>query len=264
MCQRKTGPGGSVYPNWRGAAVSYGYTPFKKGPSVPKNKGKVAVAGGGISGITAAFELDKKGFLVTIYEQSNRLGGRIWDYEGKLISREAIEEELQIIGRLGIKVVYNNGIGREELKSLMNEFDAVYLGTGQWDNALFIHPETFQVLDWPVFAGGRLCDKNDSVIFAVGSGKRAAVSMERYVKKISLTASREREGSFETPVKFDLDDVKPAFRIKKKHEGIYGRRGGPRSKKMPQMPLPGMCKSVQSYEKIRYCAQKLREADTNQ
>ena len=36
------------------AAVQYGYTPLKKGPSLPKNNGVVAVVGGGISGITAA------------------------------------------------------------------------------------------------------------------------------------------------------------------------------------------------------------------
>ena len=200
------------------AAVRYGYTPFKKGPSMPKKKGKVAVVGGGISGITAAFELDKKGFQVTIYEQSERLGGRIWDYEGKRISREAIEEELQIIEKLGIKVSYDSRIGEEELEQLMEEYDAVYLGTGEWEKGLYIHPDTFQVFDSPLFAGGRLYDKSGSVIYAVSSGKRAALSMERYIKKISLTASREREGSFETSLNYHLGDVEPAPRIEKIHE----------------------------------------------
>ena len=52
------------------AAVCYGRAPFKKGVSAPKNNGKAAVIGGGISGISAAYELDKKGFAVTIYEAS--------------------------------------------------------------------------------------------------------------------------------------------------------------------------------------------------
>jgi glutamate synthase (NADPH/NADH) small chain len=47
-----------------------------------KPAGKVAVIGGGISGISAALELDRKGFQVTIYEKSEQLGGRLWDYEG--------------------------------------------------------------------------------------------------------------------------------------------------------------------------------------
>lgn len=193
------------------AAVSYGHTPFKKYDILPKKKGKTAVVGGGVSGLAAAFELDKKGFQVTIYEQSGRLGGRIWSYEGKRIARGAIEEELQTVGKLGIKVYYESRIGPEELNALMKEYDAVYLGAGEWEEALYIHPETFQVLDWPVFAGGRLTG-NDSVIHAVSSGKRAAISMERYVKKISLTASREREGPFKTPLDYNLEDAAPAAR----------------------------------------------------
>lgn len=197
------------------SAVYYGYAPFKKSTSISKNNGKIAVIGGGISGITAAFELDKKGFLVTIYEQSDRLGGRIWDYEGKQIDREVIEEELQIIDKLGINVICNKRIGREGLEELAKEYDAVYLGTGEWEGELLIHPETFQVFDQPVFAGGRLYNKNDSVIYAVSTGKRAAVSMERYVKKISLTASREREGSFETPLQYNPDNVESVPRVEK-------------------------------------------------
>jgi NADPH-dependent glutamate synthase beta chain and related oxidoreductases len=197
------------------AAVAYGYAPFRKGTSGPKNKGKVAVVGGGISGITAAFELDKKGFQATIYEAAMRLGGRIWDFEGELIGKDAIDEELQIIEGLGIKVNYGCRIGAKELKELTDEYQAVFLGTGAWESGLFISTETLQVLDWPVFAGGRLYTRNDSVIHSVSSGKRAAISIERYIKKISLTASREREGSFETPMKYNLEGEPSAARIEK-------------------------------------------------
>lgn len=197
------------------ATVAYGRTPLKKITAAVNKNGRIAVIGGGISGITAAFELNKRGFQVTIYEGDKRLGGRIWDYEGSLISKELIEEELQIISRLGIRVNFNSVVGNEELKNLLAEYDAVYLGTGSWNTELYINTETFQVLDWPVFAGGRLYQKvkyaadggNNSVIESVSSAKRAALSMERYVKKISITASREREGSFQTPLAYDLEDV---------------------------------------------------------
>ena len=202
------------------AAVHYGHTPFKKVSTMQKGKGNAAVVGGGISGITAAFELVRKGFSVTIYEQSERLGGRIWNYAGKEIDQAAIEEELQIIDKLGIKVYYDSRIDREELDPLMKEYDAVYLGAGEWEEGLYIDPDTLQVSGSALFAGGRLFDKNASVIYAVSSGKRAAVSMERYMKKISLTASREREGSFETPMKYNLDDTEPLPRIEKTNE-IY-------------------------------------------
>ena len=202
------------------AAVYYGYVPFKKGASLPKSNGKIAVVGGGLSGISAAYELNKKGFKVTVFEKSDRLGGQIWNYEGRLIDKKRIEEELKIIDRLEIDVYYNHKVGGEELKEIISEYDAVYLGTGEWGSELAISPDTFQVSDLPIFAGGRLYTKNDSVIYAVSSGKSAAISIERYIKKVSLTVSREREGSFETPMKYNLEDVQPVARIEKTDE-IY-------------------------------------------
>jgi Fe-S oxidoreductase len=202
------------------AAVQYGYVPYKKGASIPKNKGNVAVVGGGISGITAAFELDKKGFRVTVYEQSDRLGGRIWDFEGDRISKDHIEEELLTVERLDIQVEYGRRIGEKELESLTREYDAVYLGTGRWETGLRIDPDTFQVNGRPVFAGGKLCSGNDSVILSVSSGKKAAVSIERHIKKISLTASREKEGSYETPLKYNIEFVEPDYGALPEH-GIY-------------------------------------------
>jgi oxygen-dependent protoporphyrinogen oxidase len=37
----------------------------------------VAIIGGGITGLTAAFYLQRKGFPVTLYESSDRVGGVI-------------------------------------------------------------------------------------------------------------------------------------------------------------------------------------------
>lgn len=189
------------------AAIKYGYTPPKKALPNSRNAGKAAVIGGGLSGITAALELDRKGFKVTIHEKSDKLGGRLWDYEGTSLDKDIIEEELQILRKLNIEVILNSFISEKELKMIMNENNAVFLGTGEWDEELQIDPETFQVNYSSLFAGGRLLYKNGSVILSVSSGRRAAASIERYVKGISMTAQREREGAFETPLKYEVDDI---------------------------------------------------------
>lgn len=205
------------------AAVTFGYAPPKKALPIPKSNGKIAVVGGGISGITAAFELNRKGFEVTVYEQSEKLGGRIWKYENNHIDKKAIEEELGIIHKLSINVHYNQKIDENKLNKMLKQYDAIYIGTGLWEEELKIDPETFQVEESSVFAGGRLSNKTDSIIYSVSSGKRAAASIERYVKKISMTASREREGSFETPLDYNLEYVEPAARVKKSSE-IYSEQ----------------------------------------
>ncbi|HPA55770.1 MAG TPA: FAD-dependent oxidoreductase, partial [Bacillota bacterium] len=215
VCVRSDSGGTVKISELEKAAVSYGFSPPKNTIPLSKSKGRVAVIGGGISGMTAAFELDKKGYQVTLYEKSDRLGGRIWDYEGIALKKEVIEEEIAALVKQGIKAELNTLINKKRLEELAGEYDAVYLGTGVWEEELKIHPETFQVGDTSVFAGGKLANNNDSVIFSASSGRRAAASVDRYVKKISLSASREREGSFETPLKYETEGIEPVEAIGK-------------------------------------------------
>ncbi|MEA4942737.1 MAG: FAD-dependent oxidoreductase [Oscillibacter sp.] len=203
------------------AAVEYGYAPPKKMLPIPKTLGKVAVVGGGISGMTAAVELDKKGAQVTVYEQSPRLGGRLWDFAGSRLDPEEIEEELLAFEKRGITVHCQQKIDSDGLSALLKQFDAVYLGTGTWEEGIGADPLTFQVRD-SLFAGGRLVTQTVSVIGSVSTGKRAAVSIERFLKKVSMTAAREREGTFDTPLHFNLEDAMPEKRISCPPDG-YGR-----------------------------------------
>jgi monoamine oxidase len=46
-------------------------------PQVVETSRKVAVIGGGVAGLTAAYELKRSGYRVTVFEASRRLGGRI-------------------------------------------------------------------------------------------------------------------------------------------------------------------------------------------
>jgi NADPH-dependent glutamate synthase beta subunit-like oxidoreductase len=89
------------------AVIALGYAPPKRNIPIPKNKGRVAVAGGGLSGLTAACDLDKKGYQVVIYEKEDRIGGRIWKYEGAYLGRETILEQLGVIEKNGIRVELN-------------------------------------------------------------------------------------------------------------------------------------------------------------
>lgn len=207
VCVREEAGGAIKLSELERCAITYGYTRPKKTLSVPKNGDKVAVIGGGLSGITAAFELDKKGFKVTIYEKSDKLGGRLWDYVAVSLDQHILEEELQVFKKLDIDVILNSPITNKELKEIINENNAVFLGTGEWEEGLQINPQTFQVQDSSIFAEEKLLNKNDSIIFSVSSGRRAAASIERYIKGISMTAERSREGSFETPLKYETDDL---------------------------------------------------------
>ncbi|WKY47147.1 FAD-dependent oxidoreductase [Eubacteriaceae bacterium ES3] len=186
------------------AVLTYGTAPKKKKLPVTRVKGKVAVIGGGISGLVAALDLSSKGYQVTICEKSDRLGGGFWQFEGNQLCFEEIAESLKIFDTTKFKVKLNTQI--KDLTELLSEYDGVYLGTGEWHESLDINQQTFQVGDSRIFAGGMLILEKDSVIQRISTGRRAAVSLDRFIGNVSMMASREREGVFETPLKYETKD----------------------------------------------------------
>lgn len=50
--------------------------------TVPHKTARIAVIGGGMAGLNAAYQLQKQGFTATVYEASDRLGGRIRSVTG--------------------------------------------------------------------------------------------------------------------------------------------------------------------------------------
>lgn len=214
-CVRKDVGGSIRISELEKTVIDLGYIKPKKTFILPKTKGTVAIIGGGLSGCVAAVELDKKGYKVSIYEKSNRLGGCLWDYEGKGLETAIIEEELLVMQQKGITVYYDTEVLEENLQNYIEKYDAVYLGTGYWNKAYAIHPDTFQVGERSLFIGGKIQAHTRSIIGSVSSGKRAAISIDRYISKTSMTASREREGVFETKLKYKIDTVKPAETVVK-------------------------------------------------
>ncbi|WP_024955567.1 pyridine nucleotide-disulfide oxidoreductase/dicluster-binding protein [Sulfurospirillum arcachonense] len=219
-CVRKDVGGSIKISELEKTVIDLGYDAPKKAMLLPKTKGNIAVIGGGLSGIVTAVELDKKGYQVTIYEKSSRLGGSLWDYEGKGLDSSIIEEELLLISKKGISVFFNTEVNEENLQTYIEKYDAIYLGTGYWSKEYDINPDTYQSDIASLFIGGKIQSKNNSVIHCVSSGKRAAVSIDRYITKTSMLASREREGIFETKLNYKIDTVKP-IDVVKKTSSIY-------------------------------------------
>ena len=69
-----------------GLAPAAAETPAYVAPNAGDLRGRgrksVAVLGGGIAGLTAAYELGKAGYTVTVLEARNRPGGRNWTVRG--------------------------------------------------------------------------------------------------------------------------------------------------------------------------------------
>lgn len=113
------------------------YTAYlKEKPEVEivKDRGNVAIIGGGPSGLMAAFQLTQKGYRATIFEASNRLGGALWLVPEYRLPREVLSETVNSIVRImGIDVRYNAklGEGRTTIKRLISDgFKAIFIAKG--------------------------------------------------------------------------------------------------------------------------------------
>lgn len=98
-----------------------------------KNGKKVAVVGGGPSGLTCAYYLTLEGYSVTIFEKLPRLGGMLmYGIPEYRLPKKTLQQEIQWILDRGIDVKTNTAMGRDfDIQSLFKEgFDSVYLAVG--------------------------------------------------------------------------------------------------------------------------------------
>ena len=187
--------------------------------------GRVAVVGGGLSGLTAALESAKRRHQVTLFEASDRLGGRLLQVSPDLLQPEVVAEELERLAAHGVEIHLNTHLGRDiTLAALLEQFDAVYLGVGTQALEVLaggVDPVTFATSEQAVFAGGSLRrEQSHSPVGSVSDGLRAAVSIDRFLKGESLVAQRENEGPFATSLFTSLAGVEPSAAVRPSGPGL--------------------------------------------
>ena len=102
-------------------------------PDMAEKTGKkVAVIGGGPSGLTAAYYLQLMGHEVTVFEEMPKLGGMLrYGIPNYRFPRERLQEDLDHILSTGIEVRLNTRIGRDvSFGDLDRDFDAIYIAIG--------------------------------------------------------------------------------------------------------------------------------------
>jgi len=198
------------------ACVDHGY----KASALPRaqraqRRKHIAVVGAGLSGLTAAVDLAAKGHEVTVFEAKARVFDRIHDWKRPPLPATLIETDLAVLKTTGITVQTNTliGEGGMSFRSLVDAFDAVYLGLGSKpiedpsielaltaDGRIAIDSLTFATSHPQVFAGGsqRYSPAVYSPITSVHDGRYAAMSIDRMFQGASLSANRDTQGPYQT------------------------------------------------------------------
>ncbi len=98
-----------------------------------RKEGRVAIIGSGPAGLTAAGELAKMGYRVTVFEAFHSAGGvLVYGIPEFRLPKAIVQYEIDALVKLGVEIVLNRVVGSAgTVNDLLSEgFDAVFIGTG--------------------------------------------------------------------------------------------------------------------------------------
>lgn len=99
----------------------------------PAKKHKVAIVGSGPASLTAAADLAKMGYQVTIFEALHTPGGVLmYGIPEFRLPKDVVRQEIDYIKKLGVDIQVNSVVGKSAtVDDLLEEgYDAVFIGTG--------------------------------------------------------------------------------------------------------------------------------------
>jgi len=176
------------------AAVSFGQIKQRRA-FLPRKNQRIAVIGGGITAMTAAIELGKKGYAIVMIEKNEKLGGML--RKCKTLPEDILDQEIKSLDNYKVEIQIKTTV--DDIETVKKEYDAVYIAWGLKKSSLSIDSESFWCEEKKVFAGGdALRKEHGTLVESMSEGRRAAISIDRYLNQVSMMAGRAQEGVFDS------------------------------------------------------------------
>jgi NADH-quinone oxidoreductase subunit F len=164
---------------------------------------KIAIAGAGPSGLTAAFYLALLGHDVTVYDSKPEAGGMLrFALPEYRLPKSTLQREIDLIVRLGVKFIFNTRIGFDiPLNDLDDRFDAVLITIGTWKESWVYQPGTELKGVYPALIFLEAIARNEEVaigrkVAVIGGGNAAIDSARTALRKgseVTVFYRRERK-----------------------------------------------------------------------
>lgn len=108
-------------------------------PKAPSTGKRVAIVGGGPSGLTAAYFLQLMGHQCTVFEEKPKLGGMLrYGIPNYRFPRTRLQEDIDYILKTGVEVKCEVEIGKDiTMAQLEQEYDAIYIAIGAQTDKTF-------------------------------------------------------------------------------------------------------------------------------
>ena len=198
---------------------------------LPRKNHRIAVLGCGLAGVTSALDLLRKGFVVSIFEPGDRLGGSLWDLPEQLLPREVITDEFAVFETLKADIHLGTPVDKALFDQVCEDYEAVILDRDSLhgidlslkldENGLIaIDPATGATDREKIFAGGGTRFRGGySPVLETLEGRKPALSVERLMQKVGLTFGRENEGPCTTRLFTSLEGIDAQPRIASMNSG---------------------------------------------
>ena len=173
----------------------------RKGLNIGK---KVAIIGSGPCGLTAALDLVRTGYRVTVFEKAPVAGGAIrLGIAPFRIPHDVVDKEIQYISDMGVYIKTDTAIGKDiDFEELRKDYHAVFIAAGAYSGG---HLQVYDRVIEGVINGATFMtrvntgkvDVHEREVVVIGGGYTAVdaarTCIRLGVKKVSLVFARPRK-----------------------------------------------------------------------
>jgi NADPH-dependent glutamate synthase beta subunit-like oxidoreductase/NAD-dependent dihydropyrimidine dehydrogenase PreA subunit len=174
-------------------------TPYLPDKAAPTGR-RVAIVGGGPTGLSAAWHLLGRGHDCTVFDDHDVAGGSLFDeFAADVLPREVVAAEAELIRRLGARFELGGPrVDAARLEQLLADFDLVLCAVGRVRSAdlaqLGLAPglhgvgvnRYLQTSRERVFAAGQAARRTGKRVHSVAGGRMAAIYIDQFLSGAPL------------------------------------------------------------------------------